>query len=102
LWICIGFNANPDPAFYLKSDPVPGNKTSAYQDPDPGQTLSSLKGVFLHELYTGTFFTADYRQCFGTGTAGTSSSAAPQIPLCRRMLESNPGLLQLWNWQSEL
>ncbi len=92
------FQCEPDLAFYLKADPVPGSKTSAYQDPDPGQTLSSLKGVFLHELYTGTFFTADYRQCFETGTAGTSSYAASQIPLYRRMLGSNPGLLRPWHW----
>jgi hypothetical protein len=32
LWIRIGFNADPDP--------------------DPGYTFSSLKGEFLHELYT--------------------------------------------------
>jgi hypothetical protein len=45
--IRIGFNADPDPVFYLNADPDPGNQTNADPDPDPGQTLPSQKVGFI-------------------------------------------------------
>jgi hypothetical protein len=53
LWIRIGFNADPDPAFYLNADPDPGSQTKAiHADLNPGQTLSHKKVKFFHEKFT--------------------------------------------------
>jgi hypothetical protein len=49
VWIRIGFNADPDRAFYLNADPDQESQTNA--DSDPGQTMSQKVG-FLHEKYT--------------------------------------------------
>ena len=43
--IRIGFNADPDPAFYLNADPDPGSQTNA----DPGHTLPLQKVKILHK-----------------------------------------------------
>jgi hypothetical protein len=43
LWIPIGFSADPDPAFYLHTDPDPDPESQINTDPDPSQTLKSQK-----------------------------------------------------------
>jgi hypothetical protein len=46
-WFRIGFNPDPDLAFYLDADLGPGSRTNpdleADPNPDPGQTLKSQK-----------------------------------------------------------